>query len=397
MTAKKVIGTLHLWLGLASGLIVFIVALTGCLYAFQAEIQDATQPYRFAEAQKRPVLPPSELRAIADAQLPGKQAHSVNYAEAGRSVAVMYYSLIDTYYYGVYLNPYTGQVLNVTDYNATFFRWLINGHYYLWLPPTIGQPIVATGTLVFVVMLLSGLVLWWPKNRSAAKQRFSVKWSAKWRRVNYDLHNVFGFYVVMVGLVLGLTGLVWGFQWFAKSVYWSTSGGKSLAMYAEPLSDTTKRGVQRAQPATDLLWRQVMQQEPDLKSVEVHFPEAKTGSILISTNTLHDNTSRTDFRFYDQYTLTEQTVTHPYGRYHRASTADKIARLNYDIHTGAVWGLPGKLLMFFASLICASLPVTGTIIWWGRRTKKKPTRTKTQNRQPVAKALAQGEGNGTYV
>nr|WP_254448736.1 PepSY-associated TM helix domain-containing protein [Spirosoma rhododendri] len=338
MTAKKVIGKLHLWLGLASGLVVFIVALTGCLYAFQAEIQDATQPYRFVEAQHKPILPPSVLRSIADRQLPGKQAHSVNYAEAGRSVTVIYYSLSDTYYYGVSINPYTGQVLNVTDYNQTFFRWVLNGHYYLWLPPAIGQPIVATATLVFVLLLLSGLVLWWPKNRKAANQRFSVKWSAKWRRVNYDLHNVFGFYVLIVGLVLGLTGLVWGFQWFAKAMYWSTSGGKALAMYAEPLSDTTRMGIQRTQPATDLLWSRLIRQQPDLKSVEVHFPETNTSSILISTNTLHDNTSRTDFRFYDQHTLAEQSVSHPYGRYEQASTADKIARLNYDIHTGRYGG-----------------------------------------------------------
>jgi uncharacterized iron-regulated membrane protein len=390
MTAKKVIGKLHLWLGLSSGLIVFIVALTGCLYAFQAEIQDATQPYRFVEAQDRPLLPPSQLRAIADAQLPGKQAHSVNYAELGRSSTVVYYSLSDTYYYGVYLNPYNGQVLNVTNYNQTFFRWVLNGHYYLWLPPTIGQPIVATATLVFVLMLLSGLVLWWPKSRNAVKQRFSINWSARWRRVNYDLHNVFGFYGFVVGLVLGLTGLVWGFQWFAKAVYWSTSGGETLTMYAEPLSDTTRVGLLHAQPATDVLWRRIMQQEPNLKSVEVHFPEATTGSILISTNTQRDNTARTDFRFYDQHTLAEQVVTHPYGRYHQASTADKIARLNYDIHTGAVWGLPGKLIMFFASLICASLPVTGTIIWWGRRSKKKTARAKTPKRQLVTKAVVQG-------
>jgi uncharacterized iron-regulated membrane protein len=44
--------------------------------------------------------------------------------------------------------------------------------------------------------------------------------------------------------------------------------------------------------------------------------------------------------------------------------------MNYDIHVGAIIGLPGKILMFFASLICASLPITGCYIWWGRRKKK---------------------------
>ncbi len=50
--------------------------------------------------------------------------------------------------------------------------------------------------------------------------------------------------------------------------------------------------------------------------------------------------------------------------------ADKIARMNYDIHVGAVLGLAGKILAFSASLIAASLPVTGFYIWWGKKHKK---------------------------
>jgi len=43
---------------------------------------------------------------------------------------------------------------------------------------------------------------------------------------------------------------------------------------------------------------------------------------------------------------------------------------NYDIHVGAILGLPTKIIAFIVSLICASLPVTGFMIWWGRRKKK---------------------------
>jgi uncharacterized iron-regulated membrane protein len=49
----------------------------------------------------------------------------------------------------------------------------------------------------------------------------------------------------------------------------------------------------------------------------------------------------------------------------------QLLRMNYDIHTGAVIGLPGKILAFFASLIAASLPVTGFYIRWGRRKQSK--------------------------
>jgi uncharacterized iron-regulated membrane protein len=78
-----------------------------------------------------------------------------------------------------------------------------------------------------------------------------------------------------------------------------------------------------------------------------------------------------DYRYFDQHTLKEVSVDHIYGRFPEAKAADKLIRLNYDIHTGAVLGLPGKFLAFFASLICASLPVTGVYIWWGRKNKDK--------------------------
>jgi uncharacterized iron-regulated membrane protein len=51
---KKAIGKIHLWLGLSSGIIVFIIAITGCLYAFQEEIQNITEKYRFVEKENKP-------------------------------------------------------------------------------------------------------------------------------------------------------------------------------------------------------------------------------------------------------------------------------------------------------------------------------------------------------
>ena len=102
----------------------------------------------------------------------------------------------------VYLNPFSGEVLKVKDAQAGFFPFILDGHFYLWLPHEIGQPVVATATLVFLVMLISGLFLWWPKNKKATKQRFSIRWNARWRRKNYDLHNVLGFYATWIAIIL---------------------------------------------------------------------------------------------------------------------------------------------------------------------------------------------------
>ncbi|GAB3509628.1 PepSY-associated TM helix domain-containing protein [Emticicia fontis] len=368
MTFKKAIGKIHLWLGLASGLVVFIISITGCIYAFQSEIQDLTQSYRYVNVENKPMLPPSTLKALVEKAVPNKNIHSITYERPGRAAIATIFHFEPTYYYLVYINPYTGEVLKTKNMDQDFFHFILDGHFYLWLPDSIGQPVVASATLIFVVLMISGMILWWPKNKSATKQRFSIKWNAKWRRVNYDLHNVLGFYATWVVIILAVTGLVWGFQWFSNAYYYALSGGKQTKEYYEPesgkalVSNTTE-------PAIDKIWRKMIVETPGAQTIEVHPPETAKSTIVTATTTDADVYWKHDYRYFDQYTLKEVSVLHPYGRLKDISTADKIMRMNYDIHVGAVFGLAGKILAFCASLIAASLPVTGVYIWWGRRKK----------------------------
>ncbi len=369
---KKVINKIHLYLGLIIGVVIVIVALTGCIYAFQEEIQNLTQSYRFVEKREAAFLPPTRLQAIAQQQLPGKALHGLRYGGKENAAVLMFYGNAPDYFYLVCLDPYTGAVLKVKDMNADFFRFILDGHFYLWLPRTIGQPTVAIATLIFVLMLITGIVLWWPKNKAAAKQRFSIKWNAKWRRKNYDLHNVMGFYSSWILIFIAITGLVWGFQWFAKSMYWVTSGGKAQIEYNAGTSDTTKAVAKRFISPVDHIWKKTSMDNPTVESIEIDFPDNNKATIGVTTNIDASTNWKADRRFYDQYTLKEITVKHPYGRFNdKLSTADKIVRMNYDIHVGGIFGLAGKFLAFFASLICASLPVTGFMMWWGRRYKEK--------------------------
>lgn len=369
MTVKKAIGKIHLWLGLSSGLLVFIIAITGCIYAFQEEIQNLTQPYRFVEHQDKPVLPPSTLKTIAEKALPGKHIHAVLYAKPGNAAQVIFYNLEPEYYYLIYLNPFTGEILEVKDASSGFFPFILDGHFYLWLPREIGQPIVATATLVFLAMMISGLILWWPKNKKATKPRFSIKWNARWRRKNYDLHNVLGFYATWIAIILAVTGLVWGFEWFAEGYYKMAGGDKSL-LYVEPKSDSTLT-AQSDIPSIDRLYTKMRAENPTAEVLEVHIPATASSAIEVSINPDDQTYWQTDYRYFDQYSLKELSVDHIYGKSANASVADNLMRMNYDIHTGAIIGLPGKILAFFAGLIVASLPITGFYIWWGRKQKKK--------------------------
>ncbi len=368
MTIKKIIGFIHLWLGFISGLLGLFLAVTGCILAFEQEIRGFTEPWQKSAVREMPYILPSRLKDIAAFSLDGKQPRSIEYPGEGRSAIAQYYDA-DSYRI-VYLDPYTGATLKAKNMNRDFFRFIIDGHYYLWLPPAIGQPIVASGTLIFVIMMITGLILWWPKNKAARKQRFKVKFSARWRRVNYDMHNVFGFYMTWIAIFVALSGLVMGFQWFARSVYWISSGGNATVVVNQPVSDTTKGPV-----AFNMVDRLAQQHWPEVKpdeSLSVFFPALPTDVIEVIVNHRPGTYYKTDAYHYDQFTGKELPAKGSYdGKYKQASVADKLVRMNYDLHVGALFGLTGKILVFFASLLAGSLPVTGFIIWWGRRKKKR--------------------------
>jgi uncharacterized iron-regulated membrane protein len=368
MSIKKITGYIHLWLGLACGLVIVILGITGCLLVFEIEIRKVTEPFRNVEVQNLPLLPPSVLKAKGEAALVSKKALVVEYGGPTKAAIASYYDA--EHYELVYMNPYTGEVQKHKNMNRDFFRVVLNGHYYLWLPPKTGQPIVASATLVFLLMLITGIVLWWPKNRLVRKQRFTIKWNASWRRKNYDLHSVLGFYMSWVAIFLVVTGLVFGFQWFAKAVYWVSSGGKTLVEHADPLSGTPAN--LQARNIADQLWKQHQQTLGSNDILQVYFPATATSAVEIIVNRRPGTYYKTDVYHYDQYSGKPLKAAGSWhGKFNEASTADKIVRMNYDIHVGAILGLPGKLLAFFASLIAASLPVTGFMIWYGRKKKKK--------------------------
>ncbi|WP_439555069.1 PepSY-associated TM helix domain-containing protein [Dyadobacter sp.] len=382
---KKLLGKLHLYLGLVSGVLVFVISVTGCILAFEQEIKSFTQPYMFIDSPKEgKLLSPSVLAAEAEKHLPGKKTNGVLYDVPGRNAQVGFYNLDPEYYYVVYLNPYTGKVAKVWNEDGDFFHFILHGHYYLWLPEKIGQPVVASATLVFFVMMITGLVLWWPKNKAASKQRFSIKWNAAWRRKNYDLHNVLGFYIMSIGVILSLTGLVWGFEWFSQGVYTAT-GGKGSAIYYNPASDTTVvPAVGAPVQAVDQAWNKLQKQYPKYASLNISIPHLRSESIFSYVNFREGTYYNVDYHYFDQHTLKEIKATGPYsGNYKDANFGETLRRMNYDIHVGAILGLPGKILVFFASLICASLPVTGFLIWWGRRNKApKPVKRSLKKVKP---------------
>jgi uncharacterized iron-regulated membrane protein len=375
LTIKQSIRKVHLWLGFITGPIVFMIALTGCIYAFQEEIQDLSQSYRFVEVSQSEMLPPSRIRAIADSIQPGKHLHAIMYHTKDRAAKAIYYKY-DHYYNFVYINPYTGKVLETHDVENSFFGFILEGHFYLWLPKSIGKVVVASSTLIFFFILISGIYLWWPRNKNNKSQKFKINWNASWRRKNFDLHSVLGTYVSILAIILVVTGLVWGFSWFRNGVYTIASGGETFKEYSEP-SSIKKNSMHSNVDPLDHVFQIMVKEYPNAEWIELHVPDQSTSPVAANANPEEETYWKTDYRYFDQYSFNELPVNHQWGRFDNASGADLLMRLNYDIHVGGVFRFAGKIFAFLVSLVIASLPITGYILWFGKRKKEKKEKVLT--------------------
>ncbi|MCB2409526.1 PepSY-associated TM helix domain-containing protein [Hymenobacter lucidus] len=369
MTFKKAVGKIHLWLGLSTGLVVFIVSLTGAIFTFQDEIRDATQSWRKVEVptQPTPLLLPSQLQAVTERNHPGLKTAFFMLMGPERS-AVVYSTNAKGEYFATALNPYTGQELGFLNLREDFFSIVQALHMYLLLPEDIGGNVVGVSVLVFVVMLITGIIMWWPKRKTDRKRSFTIKWGARWRRVNYDLHNVLGFYAASIALLLALTGLMMSYEWVMKSVYFVANAGHSYPAEKTPATVDTLQVVPAArEPLVDVFYRQMMHNSPAAKMLYIPVaasPKQPVYSIAYRKTLYYFH--RDEYYFHPVSGALLKSIMHA-GK----SNGQKMADVNYDLHTGQAFGLGGKIVAFLGSLISASLPVTGFMVWWGKRNKPK--------------------------
>ncbi|SEB14637.1 PepSY-associated TM helix domain-containing protein [Pedobacter hartonius] len=376
---RKITGFIHLWLGLISGLVVLVLSITGCIFAFQKEISDVV--YSKVLLVKSPSagapLPYSVLLGKARQTIgKGREVnYSVSYKDRGRAwefmtykggdeKAFFYFDTID-YYDSVFINPYTGAVTGHIDYKHEFFNIIKMLHWGLLLNDSYGQIITGCSTLIFVIMLITGMIMWWPKkwSKSNINRSFKVKWKAGFKRVNYDLHNVPGFYAMLLTLILALTGLVFAFTWFQQVVYFVASGTsvQPVIKYEKSVSVTP------VSSPIDFAFLRAKAMFPTSDRITVGPASGKEGVIFINGIRGKETYYNADILQFDRYTgklLNRRN-------YDEQNAGEKLYGMNYDIHVGAILGLPGKILAFIASLIAASLPITGFMIWLGRKKKKK--------------------------
>ncbi|AZB31463.1 PepSY-associated TM helix domain-containing protein [Chryseobacterium balustinum] len=385
---KKWTGKLHLWFGLSIGLIIFIVSITGTLFVFKDEVENFTRKdviyHNEQNIAQKQVLPIRVLEKSVDAQLQEKyKIHWVN-VPIDKKMSYQFYwyehnteawNYFDEFpiYKVAYVNPYTGKVLRTYDEKNGFFSIVKSIHWSFLLKQDWGKYVVGIPVIIFVIMLISGIILWWPKNKAARKQRFSFKWKniKSWKRKNYDLHNILGFYASIFALIFSITGLFYAFFVVQAMIYFVFSGGNTV--YPDFSHITTKAPIeQRSETTLDKVIHTVQAKYPnsfgfaiDLGHPHMDDHEHPNFSVFVKhlSYSYHKNSSL----IFDE---NSGELLHTYNHEDK-NFGEKTVAANYDIHVGSILGLPTKIIAFIVSLICASLPVTGFLVWWGRRKKTK--------------------------
>ncbi|HZZ19666.1 MAG TPA: PepSY-associated TM helix domain-containing protein [Opitutaceae bacterium] len=403
---RKALFWMHLVVGVAAGLVIALMAATGTLMAFRSEIT------LWAEHDVRhvPVPVPAarmQIRDLADAVREARPDGRANQITVSRdpSAAVVFSVGRDDQ---LFVNPYTGEVtLGNHPALGAFFETVEGLHRWIGLTgrmKQVGCSITAACCALYLLLLLSGLFLWWPKKSdmkafaAAVRLRFDRKGKAR----DWNWHTTVGFWVSPLLLLTTVTGLVMAYPWLADRLY--KRPGKDQAAQVQPAGAQPKPAAHPL--STDAILVKVEAAYPDWDSIGMRTggrraggaPGPGTGAAPIQPKveqrgqggvrpplslTLRDKKGWLALPVQlnvDPYTgdisVSENPSTDPFAKILRISAK--------AFHTGEALGLPGAFLMAISGLASLALVATGLslairrLLAWnsrqGRSTGNEPGR-----------------------
>jgi uncharacterized iron-regulated membrane protein len=416
MTRLKIFfRNIHLYLSLAAGVIIMLSCITGTVLVFEKEINQALHPERYFVEQKGNRLPLAKLVAKAKQQMPkGKLISVLVYDNPARSVeagivlpekkekkeeakpASQKEKIKEAGKPGekdkkpkeakranatIYLNPYTGQLLGQFSKKDSFLYTVEMLHrFLLGSNGSIGNRITGISTLLFLFILITGVVLWWPKTKNILRQRLKIKWDGTGKRLTHDLHVVFGFYTSIFLIVIVLTGLVMSFDWANDALYAITASKK--VEQPEPPQSAYKPEIKPLSIDAALRGSTGLLRTAEYYNVRFPADSAAAYNISVLTKGSPENTS--DTYYIDQYNGKQLGAV----LYADKNLGQRVRALVKPVHTGAVYGLPTKIISFIVCLLACIFPVTGVMMWLNRIKKKgkKPGKKRVSARPELVAA-----------
>lgn len=379
---------IHLWLSLAAGIVILICCLTGALLVFQKEMEQAFHPERYfvvAGAQK--VSADQLIYAVKennkDAKINGIKIYTdpERSAEVNISVAPEKPKVSAEKdkpatkqpaakpesrppSFTVFVNPYTSQVLETFNAREGFFFQVMSLHRWLLGDSDgIGKTITGISTLIFLFILSTGIILWWPKTKNILIQRLKIKRNAGWKRFNHDLHMVLGFYSAIFLFIFSFTALAWSFEWFNEGIYTVTNSPLQPAPPPKSvyIENAKRISYDEALKAATAVFK-------DVQYYNISKPKDSVAAITITalgSNPLHESAS--DAVYIDQYSGKVLGTM----LFSERSPGSQVRSTFRPVHVGSIYGTGSKIIAFIVCLFGVSFPVTGVIMWINRLKKRK--------------------------
>ena len=381
----------HFYAGLFVVPMVLILSLTGALYLFKPQVE-RWEERAFQGLSIEGVTAPSAQRDAALAAFPRALFHSYRLPERPGDAAMIHLMLGDgKTMRDVFVSP-QGDVLGSIDPARRIMAIDHDIHGQLLLGPK-GSWIVELAASWAIVMIATGLYLWWPRGRGVAGVLYPRGGKAFWR----DMHAVTGFWVSGLAMVLLLTGLPWadvwgsGFKGVREQMGWVkgaqdwTIGGRAPSAapdageHAEHDHMAMMAGMDHSAHTSHAMHMPDALDAIVAKASAEHLPfpvivtppgapqafGAKATPLWSVRSDTQNRPQRVTIR-YDATTAREVS---------RETFADKhvIDRVvGYGVawHEGALFGWVNQLIGLLTALMLVALSVTGFILWWRRRPER---------------------------
>ncbi|MFV0245969.1 MAG: PepSY-associated TM helix domain-containing protein [Qingshengfaniella sp.] len=368
MTFRKILFWSHLAAGVTTGLVIFMLAVTGVLLTYEVQIT------RWAESD-------IAVQAAGVAPLSADQlAEKALEATDGQASALVYENATDqavaaTFGRGgkIFLDPATGAVLQDSP-TATqaFFGAVTNLHRWLSLsgPTDTGATIVGAANVVFGFLLLSGAWLWLPRLWKWGMLKTKILFRKSYPNAkarDFAWHHVFAFWAAIPLFVIILSGIVISYPWASGLVY--AAYGEQAPTHAGPPGG---RGGARSGPlmiapdgvGLQAVLDQAETHDPAWERITLTLPKGTPDADIRAT--VDTGTGRQPTR-QETLTISQQSgqVTSVSGASDQSPAGQARMWMRFA-HTGEFYGLTGQTIAGLASLATLFMVYTGLALSYRR-------------------------------
>ena len=377
----------HFYAGVFCIPLVIWLACTGSIYVFKPQIERwLDRPYDHLAMNATRATPAQIARAAIQA-VPGSTLHYYELPTSAQS-AVRVILGVGKDEYRVYMNPATLRPLKIINEEDRPMRIIFKLHGEL-MAGDWGSHLVELAASWAIVLIVSGLYLWWPRQSQKLAGVLWVRLRHGPRIFWRDLHAVTGIWVSAFALFLLLTGLPWAKGWgtYFKKVRqvtgtavarqdWSTGTSSEVAqrealnrksLAAASSEHAVHMGHMMPNGSNAVDYDPLNRLVPAAQSLHLAYPVLITPSMAAGGPwTVKSDAQNRPLR-------TVVTMDPSSGRilqrddFSRRNLIDRIVGIGIAAHEGQLFGLANQLLSVATAMGLVTLCVSAVVLWWRRR------------------------------